>query len=263
MKILHNKTILIGREPGNNRLMLAIKAADGIKAATIGGAGSVPNCVSRCIPVNNMAHCKLDIDATGNIRLTNMKEENVTYVGNNEVMSKNVNENSTISLGRDKFPIGIGEILKASKAMFEKAVTPPQPSQSEEYSIAHLEKVWDKYQSKLQQLQKEQKKTNIIKSLYLPLTMVGSGIGALAPSIGLPKESTFIFIGLATCALFYGLYKTITDKSAAKKEQINDWLIDNYTCPNPGCKHFMGFQPYKILKQNKNCPYCKGKFKTE
>ena len=114
MKILHNKTILIGREPGNNRLMLAIKAADGIKVATIGGAGSVPNSVSRCIPVNNMAHCKLDIDATGNIRLTNMKEENVTYVGNNEVMSKNVSENSTISLGRDKFPIGIGEILKAS-----------------------------------------------------------------------------------------------------------------------------------------------------
>lgn len=263
MKILHNKTILIGREPGNNRLMLAIKAADGIKVATIGGAGSVPNSVSRCIPVNNMAHCKLDIDATGNIRLTNMKEENVTYVGNNEVMSKNVNENSTISLGRDKFPIGIGEILKASKGMFDKAVTPPEPSQSEVYSITHLEKVWNDYQSRLKQIEKEQKRTNIIKSLYLPFSMIGSFVGIIAPSIGLPKESTFIFIGLGACAMFYGFYKTITDKSSTKKEEIKDWLIDNYTCPNPGCKHFVGFQPFRILKQNKNCPYCKGKFKTE
>lgn len=264
MKILYNKTILIGREPGNNRLMLAIKAADGIKTATIGGADSVPNSVSRCVPVNNMAHCKLDIDASGNIRLTNMKEENVTYVGNNEVMSKNVNENSTISLGRDKFPIGIGEILQASKAMFEKVVTPPEPPQPGGYSIAHLEKVWNEYEDGQEQLQKETRKVNLARSLIMPLSMLATAIGVIGGIFGVPGLSVVIIpISLfIACWSFYKGY--INDKrSPIIKKQLQEKLIENYICPNPGCKHFMGFQPYKILKQNKNCPYCKGKYKTE
>jgi hypothetical protein len=55
--------------------------------------------------------------------------------------------------------------------------------------------------------------------------------------------------------LAIGLYKSATDKSAAKKEKLNDWLIDNYTCPNPECRHFLASQPYKIIKQHKYLMY--------
>ena len=110
MEILHNKTILIGREPEKSRLMIAINTGNGIKATTIGEAGSVPNSVSRCIAVNNMAHCRLEVDKAGGMRLSNMKEENVTYVNGNEIMSKAVTADSTIELGRGRFAVKASDI---------------------------------------------------------------------------------------------------------------------------------------------------------
>ena len=260
MEILHNKTILIGREPEKSRLMIAINTGNGIKATTIGEAGSVPNSVSRCIAVNNMAHCRLEVDKTGGMRLTNMKEENVTYVNGNEIMSKAVTADSTIELGGGRFAVKASDILDKAKAMLTQKEPAPvaggNNATANEYTINHLEDVWNEYNGKIQKIQKEQKRDNIIKSLYLPISIIGSGLGIFI------KSAALWILPITATILIYGLYKTITDKSAAKKEKLNDWLIDHYTCPNPDCKRFMGFQPFKIVKQNKACPYCKSRYKA-
>ena len=259
MEILHNKTILIGREPEKSRLMIAINTGNGIKATTIGEADSVPNSVSRCIAVNNMAHCRLEVDKTGGMRLSNMKEENVTYVNGNEIMSKAITADSTIALGRGRFEVKASDILDRAKAMLTQKEPVPVSGGNNgttEYTINHLEDVWNEYNGKIQKIQKEQKRDNIIKSLYLPISIIGSGLGIFI------KSAALWILPITATILIYGLYKTITDKSAAKKEKLNDWLIDHYTCPNPDCKRFMGFQPFKIVKQNKACPYCKSRYKA-
>ena len=36
----------------------------------------------------------------------------------------------------------------------------------------------------------------------------------------------------------------------------------HYVCPNPECRHFLGYQPYKLILQHKKCPWCKSKFQA-
>jgi hypothetical protein len=279
MKELYNKTILVGREPANSRLCLAINTGKECKITTIGQKNSVPQSVSRCIPADNSGHCKIEIDHTGSIRITNMKESNSTYINGNEVVSKTVSGECTVALGCEKYSIGMKEILSAAEDMLKGKVpelprdpkVPEKPEiqdngkkGDETYSIAHLEKVWDEFRDKQQQLQNKQKKINLLKSLYLPISASGGLILLFAPAFDLGSDTTKviqILVAITSLAvLAIGLYKSATDKSAAKKEKLNDWLIDNYTCPNPECRHFLGSQPYKIIKQHKNCPYCKSKY---
>ena len=62
---------------------------------------------------------------------------------------------------------------------------------------------------------------------------------------------------------FFVMYLKIyneKDTSVEDRKKAQNELIDNYICPNPKCKHFLGQQPYKVLRQNKNCPYCKAKW---
>ena len=258
MEELHDKKILIGREPGKNRLQIAINTNNGIKVAAIGEPNSVPMSVSRCIPIDNSAHCRLEISNTGSIRLVNIKEENITYANGNEVQSKVVNENCTIALGREMYSVEMKKILDTAKEMLtSKQPQAQQPSQQQqlEFSIKPLEAVWEEHHKRTRQLLADQKRQNLIKSLYLPCSILSTLVGAFCEGL------SYIMYAIAIIALIYGLYKTITDKSVAKKEKLQDWLIDNYVCPNPDCKRFMGNQPFKIIKQHKNCPYCKCKFK--
>ena len=77
---LRGKTILIGKEPGNGRLLISVNIKGQVKNTTLGEMGCVPSCVSRCIPSDGVAHCKIDIDISGNITLTNAKPQNTTCV---------------------------------------------------------------------------------------------------------------------------------------------------------------------------------------
>ena len=87
---LKGKTILVGKEPGNGRLFVSVKINGQPKTAAIGEMNSVPNSVSRCKPAENTAHCKIEVDATGNLIVTNLKPQNVTYVNGAEIVSKKV-----------------------------------------------------------------------------------------------------------------------------------------------------------------------------
>ena len=65
MQNLKGKNILIGKEPGAGRLLVAIEGTQFNTA--IGPANSVPATVSRCMPAQGTAHARISIDAGGNI----------------------------------------------------------------------------------------------------------------------------------------------------------------------------------------------------
>ena len=72
--------VLIGREPNKGCLQLSLKYNDVQKNALLGGEQSVPKSVSRCLPNESTAHCKLFFDPNGKIYIRNIKPENVTFV---------------------------------------------------------------------------------------------------------------------------------------------------------------------------------------
>ncbi len=134
---LKGKTILVGKEPGNGRLFVSVKINGQPKTAAIGEMNSVPNSVSRCKPAENTAHCKIEVDATGNLVVTNLKPQNVTYVNGAEIVSKKVKSNGMIELGKDRYSVSVNTIIEtASKIVATVIPTPPSPP--EEYSCMHL-----------------------------------------------------------------------------------------------------------------------------
>ena len=93
MDRLKGKTIFIGKEPGQGRLMLAIKDGGQIKATTLGQTNSVPNCVSRCKPAEDIAHCKIDFDV-------NINSDLKTSV-NIDVVATTIIADSSVSLSKN------------------------------------------------------------------------------------------------------------------------------------------------------------------
>ena len=135
------------------------------------------------------------------------------------------------------------------------------------YSISYLKDVWDKYHGDLLALQKRQKNLALIKSMYMPCTILSSIVGIAATHVGLNENIaemiSYVMYALAAVVLFYGLFKSFTDRSIEEKEQITEEFQQNYVCPNPECRHFMGNMPYNILRQNKKCAYCKCKLSEQ
>ena len=258
---LKGKTILIGKEPGQGRLLIAIKGIP--KIATLGQISSVPNSVSRCKPAEGIAHCQIEVDQAGNMTLTNLKAQNVTFVNGAEIMSKRIDTASAITLGKDRFGINVTEIINAAQKILTVGgggVGENIGTGSGPYSIKHLKNVWDDYSGSLKQIKIRQKNIGLLASIPIAFSMLGGLIAGVAPEI---RSFALVFTGIALVVMLIGFYKRFTDKSIEETEQLNEKFQDRYVCPNPKCHHFLGNQPYNILRQNKNCPYCKCQWTEE
>lgn len=244
---LKGKTILVGRDPKTCKLMISVvENGKVIKSGVIGPANSVPNSVSRCIPIEDKAHCSIVVDQTGNMTLNNLKQQNITYVDGVAIASKAITTQSNVVLGKDEFVVKVSDILNgAAKMIGAKLVTPPEPA----YSIDHLEKVWEDYQKSIKKAQIK----NRISSLF---TMLGGTVCfSLSFRLGWPKLLTYIgmiLIVIGVLCLLYSLLFNGTDE--LKKE-----FYKKYVCPK--CGHSLGSQPYTVLTVNGECPHCKCKFK--
>ncbi len=257
--VLEGKTILIGKEPEKGRLLIGVKGMT--KAITMGQIGSVPNSVSRCKPAEGIAHCQIEIDQAGNMTLTNMKAQNVTYVNDVEIMSKRIDATSTIMLGKDKFDINVMEILNAVQQILRgNSGGTGGTGNAGPYSIKHLKDTWDDYNGSIKKIRIRQRNIGLLASIPFSLTMIGGALIAFVPEI---QSFAKIFTGVAAIVMLYGFYKRSTDKSIEEIEQLKDKFQDRYVCPNPKCHHYLGEWPYKILRQNKNCQYCKCQWTEE
>ena len=93
----------------------------------------------------------------------------------------------------------------------------------------------------------------------MPCTVLTGLMGFVFKSIGVENENSetvsMIMYIIAAVILFYGLYKTVTDKSLEERKELDKKFQKDYVCPK--CKHFLGVKPYEILRQDKFCPYNK------
>ncbi|MCD8302230.1 MAG: FHA domain-containing protein [Prevotellaceae bacterium] len=255
MQRLRGKTILIGREAEQSRLCVVLLSGGQRKMALVGAPASVPASVSHYNPADQSAHCKIEVDQSGTMQLTNLKSQNVTYVDGMEVESKRISDTSSVTLGSGKYVLDLDLVLHTAIKMVDgMAAQPAKPSQ-QLYSIAHLEKVWNDYDDALETIQRRQQQ--MAKRRLLPI-IIGSASSLLSAVCALVSTSA-LYVTIPIAAISFVIYIFLyfqKDTSIADRKAAVDAFTENYVCPNDSCRHFMGNQPYKVLRQNKKCPYC-------
>lgn len=250
-KDLRNKTILVGRDADSGRLLISIKINGQPRNATIGNINSVPNCVSRCKPYEEVAHCKIDVLNDDTMLLTNIKPENFTFVNGSDITSKRININSHISLGKDMYPMNIGNVITAANKLLGEI--PPPPS---EKSIRHLEAIWKEYNDDIKKIKLVQQ--NRAKQRLIPI-MISSVLGVVSTvlSLILGTRSLMISIPISLIPLFiYIKLFQEKDTSIEDQEKAEEKLEQRYRCPLCNC--YLGKVPYITLAQHKKCNFCGG-----
>lgn len=257
MEHLNEETIIIGKEPGAGRLLVAIIGNE--QTLTVGSKGSVPNSVSRCKPLEHTAHASITIDTKGIMTLSNMKSQNVTYVNGIEIATKNIDLDSIIELGKDKYRVDIKKVVECAKRLIADNENPGNTVKSEaspngKFDISSLEQVWNDYQSGLRKLREGQKKINLIRS--------GCGIFTMCamPCIFFLGPIGYALTGVGIAGNIYSFVGLKNDKTTEEQERLTEEFQDNYICPK--CNKFLGNISYRLLKKqySMHCPYCKCEF---
>ena len=248
--------VLVGREPEKGNILLCINYNDVQKTPSLGPVNCVPKSVSRCVPQENSAHCKIVFDENGKIYVKNLKDQNVTFVDDHEVLSMCVDLSSNICLGKEKFVLPLERIIEVTL----KYVGEIRAMQT--MSVSHLEKVWSEYESECERITKTMQKRN--KMRMIPMLIGGLSAVAIPVTnylLPVPKWATIVISLISLVAIIKVFCSK--DTSMEERKKAKDKLISNYVCPNPSCKHFLGEVPYKILKQNKKCQYCGAPWKLD
>lgn len=228
MSLEKTMEIVLGRDTRDARLHLTI---DG-KEQSVGTPGSVPQTVAP-------QHCKLTI-ANGHIRLINMDINHYTYVNGQSVESKAVESNAKIELGQDRYLLDWSLL---------NSVIP--------VDITPLKQVWDDYEQGNVNLQVDERRFNALRSATGVITMA-----AIALSIATGGRNIWYILlyGLAILISLLSFVKAYRDASKVPQRRLElaRRFQRTYVCPR--CGHFMGNQPYELLAQNPQCPYCKTQF---
>lgn len=235
--------LLIGREPQGHQLMVV---ADG-KPYRIDVGNSVPNSVSRFNPADGTAHCRIVISTNG-IRLENLNEMNVTYVNGEQVESCKVSQASVIELGEDQYRLNLPKLLK---------LIGYQPT----YSIKHLRRVWERYDKALLRLQLDDKKKQNqqkLQGIVSQVSMLCFIIPSVMPTFPIPPwlRAVLVVGALGMGVYFYMKGNQTDDSFIVKKRELDEQFKEDYVCPNPKCKSFLGFTSYDSLKSKKKCGSC-------
>lgn len=229
--------LLIGRDATTSRLSITI---DEKGKSLYGNANSVPKDVSR-------QHCKIIIEDK-TFKVVNVNPNNITYVNGVQVMEKGFDHKADkITLGNSQYELKILDVLKALK------LTP-----LEEYSISHLEEIWDDNHNTKLQLQIKEKKTAAIRSATGLISTI-SIVCACIPSMAMLR------IPLVIIGVIVGIYFAITMYKSSSKmplflDNLDKEFRKKYICPNPKCNAFLGYQPYDEIVKKKGCPHCRSRF---
>lgn len=257
-KSLVGKTLLLGKEPSNGRLMVGIPIKGKLQPIAIGNPNSVPASVSRYNGEQKIAHVSLEIDNDGEVILSNLKDQNSTFVNGLEIVSKRINLNDTVELGADRYPINVSEILKVA----DKIISDSMPK---EFDITHLESVWNKYHDQNLELQKRARQHGVYARIPMFFTMGAGALSSIAFACGWGDGVKSICVVLTLIGLvimIYSFIKSKNDTSIEDREKFTEEFQENYICPNPDCGKFLGSYSYKLMKRqySMSCPHCKCKF---
>ena len=261
---LKGKTIYIGRESGSGRLLAYLQTNGNTVGFPTGNPGSVPNSVSRANPAQGKAHLSIKIDTNGNITVTNLKQENVTFVNSSQIVSKRVSETDTIELGSERYPLQLANILQSVASRLHGSPN-PGPQQPQTFNISHLEEVWNDYHEGDLAIKDKQHKMGLQQRIPIFFTIGAGALTTVAWSLGWGEWIKIVSICLTGTGLLLMIYFFLQASKfnpAREADKIREKFQNEYKCPNPNCRRFLGFYSYSMLKNqyHNECPFCRSKF---
>ncbi|MBQ8675739.1 MAG: FHA domain-containing protein [Bacteroidaceae bacterium] len=236
---------IIGREHGTNRLVMTMAG----KVIPLSPSGIVPNTVSS-------KHCQLRVDG-GQWTLTNIKSALYTYVDGIQIESKRIQPTCHVELGVDHFAVDMSKVRQA----IDQAAPPT-------YSIRPLKRVWENYHNTQIRMQLDEKKKNVNRMLTGVLSPISMILFILpyVMKVEMPEWVNVLRLVIASLMALMSLYffiqsrRGLKDDIILRMDRLNEDFRSKYRCPNPNCKHFFGNQPYDIIEEMPQCPYCKCQF---
>ncbi|MDE6308901.1 MAG: hypothetical protein K2L81_01765 [Muribaculaceae bacterium] len=240
-------TLIIGRDPDKGKLKVyADLTAAGIDKKGplfFGTDGSVPPTVSRCLAPQGSGHCSIEYLGDNKIKVTKLKDANATYVNGTPTITRVADLNARIDLGADRYPANLQSITEKLSTFFPKVI-----------NIDHLKDVWDEYNEQRDSIAKRQRTLNILVS---SIGIFSLGAGFLSriwePAIWLMVVG--LAIGIA------GVIMRVTDKSNQQTKELQQYMEDNYVCPQCG-QYFQGWS-FNVLSKKPKCPYCGATFESK
>ncbi len=204
-------------------------------------------------PAVSRKHLKIKSLPDGRFQLEDISA-NGTFVNGIRIKEKVVTGDTIVQLGPNSR-------YRVSDLMPMQVVPPPPPPPPvKEFSITHLENVWEDYERQLAAIQDERQEMG--KKRMLPM-MLSMASGALAPILAAMIGTETLYITLpitAICLILYIVAYNQKDTGFEQQKEAKNKLIQKYVCPNPSCRKFVGMQDYAILSQMPACPRCKAKW---
>ena len=223
--------IIYGRDEQSGKLRLKTGSTRRME----GAEKSVPQSVSR-------EHVLITIRDDSSIILKNLNIDNDTYVNGTAVEQKKIRKGDIIELGRDRYRLEWNVINPFIPTFID---------------ISPLQFVWDAYQQEKISYQIKEKQFNVLKSLTSIITMSAFILGAVDIGMSGASLRVIIYIVAIGISIIFAVKSWIdASKMPQKYMDLDKRFKRKYLCPNPKCKHFMGFTDYELLSQNKKCSYC-------
>ena len=212
-------------------------------------------------------HLKLTTMPDGSVQVEDLGSTNGTFIDGIRILKKVVNRNTIVQMG-SFYTFRISDVFpdvpkKESFQTSSSHVNQKTDSIVEEYNpeilrkFQQLEYVWDKYQEEKINLQKNNASKGFLR--MMPMFLLG-GLGYLVSCI--PALADFR-VAITLAGIGIGIIITwISYKSATglpeQMEKLNQQFQIDYVCPK--CKQFLGFTPFKGLKNRGQCFACKTKW---
>lgn len=266
MESLKGKEIFVGRESGTDKILVYLPINGQIKVFQIGNPGSVPKSVSRAIPTQSKAHISIKIDDSGNIIVSNLKPENVTFVNGSQIVSKRISEKDNIELGAEHYQLPLSNLIQSALKVFQSLAPTPTPKQEvKTFTISHLEKVWNDYHERDLAIKDKQHKMGLQQRIPIFFTIGAGALTSVAWSLGWGEWIRIVSICLTGIGLLLMIYFFMASSKfnpAREVDKLREDFQTKYICPNPDCKRFIGNYSYSMMKNQfkMECPYCKSKY---
>ena len=203
-------------------------------------------------------HCTLTDNGDGTFTL---KDESSlgTFVDDVQVIKRIVTPDTILRLGptytvkvADLFPL-----YTPKEKDEERKLIGENPEPCDGYSVKGLEDVWNHYHETKLELQRRQHRMGLLIRIPMLFTAMSGILTAILPNEY--RIYTCILTGISALLMIYGFFQQKDFVLAIEMDKLERWLQDNYVCPNPNCRCFLGNQPYHLLRMNKKCRYCGSK----
>lgn len=211
--------IIIGREEGARRLHCIV----GGREFNIGQAGAVPLSVSR-------RHCKISVNGS-NISIENIKAQNVTFVDDNQVVSKGITSNSRVQLGEERFLVPLQQILQLAGVSAVNGMDPQKEAPT--FSLKPMKAVWEEYDNRRMKIQNDAAKSANKQRLQGLFSMFGMCLGFI-PGID-PTIRIIIIVAALSIGIYFFIKGSITATVQQQLHDLDDEYARKYKCPNPAC----------------------------